>query len=107
MQSVAYRGTDPGPVFRNLAVCILQYAHLHNLLFSEYNGRLFSSRWLQLVATPVKYNYNSIENTSTLSARNITSKLDVGLSHTHVAREKSERNGKDCFAGGIHIRYDI
>ena len=67
MQSVAYRGTDPGPVFRNLAVCILQYAHLHNLLFSEYNGRLVSNRWLQLVATPVKYKYNSIENISTLS----------------------------------------
>ena len=44
-----------------------------------------SSRWLQLVATPVKYNHNSIENTSTLSYRVtvvlIASKLDVGLSH--------------------------
>ena len=67
MWSVAYRRTDPGPTLRNLVVCILQYAHLHNLLFSEYNGRLVSSRWLQLVATPVKYNYNSIENILTLS----------------------------------------
>ena len=45
----------------------------------------FSSRWLQLVATPVKYNHNSIEITSTLSYRVtvvlIASKLDVGLSH--------------------------
>ena len=27
----------------------------------------FSSRWLQLVAAPVKYNHNSIENISTLA----------------------------------------
>ena len=58
---------DPGTTFRNLTVCILQYANLHNLLFSEYSGRLVCSRWLQLVATPVKYNYNSIENILTLS----------------------------------------
>ena len=80
-------------MFRNLAVCILQYAHLHNLLFSEYNDRLVYSRWLQLVATPVKYNHNSIENISTLSNRVtvvlIASNLDVGLSHM-VAKVDSE-----------------
>ena len=46
---------------------VLQYAHLHNLLFSEYIGRLVFSRWLQLVATLVEYNHNLIENMTTLS----------------------------------------
>ena len=32
-----------------------------------FRSSTVSSRWLQLVATPVKYNHNSIENISTLS----------------------------------------
>ena len=72
-------------MFRNLAVCILQYAHLQTCCF---RSSTVSSRWLQLVATLVKYNHNSIENISTLSYRVtvvlIASKLDVGLSHTLV-----------------------
>ena len=54
-----------------------------------------SSRWLQLVATPVKYNHNSIENISTLSYRVtvvlIARKLDIGLSHTYIAIAKDDR----------------
>ena len=50
-----------------------------------FRNSTVSSRWLQLVATPVKYDHNSIENISTLSNRVtvvlIASKLDVGLSH--------------------------
>ena len=63
-------------MFRNLAVCILKYAHLQ-----------VYSRSLQLVATPVKYNHNSIEGVSILSNRitstTIASKLYVGLSHMY------------------------
>ena len=58
---------------------------MHNCTTCCFRSSTVSSRWLQLVATPVKYNHNSIENISTLSNRVtvvlIASNLDVGLSH--------------------------
>ena len=61
------------------------FYNMHTCTTCCFRSLTVSSRWLQLVATPVKYNRNSIENISTLSYRVtvvlIANKLDVGLSH--------------------------